>query len=788
MPPSDKNKANSEASDEREEDCSKPAVMETSPSDIATSSASEITLPGHGTIANIPLFTANVNIPTLKCSINEQMKTFDPGEADSNERLNNNQCGSSLIFPVKCSNSLINKNNNKNYKAGSKINKLADMLAKRSQNIVEVTSDIITDFNNVLKTNEPQEVNDVEVKVEDSTNSKTANDKPVDIIKKSRRKSVPNQSSTVIEPLQLQSNNSKSCSDLSGLFPKTEEPANALEEPLVIKPQTDESTKSKKVIRKNFKNVELSLILPEKKRRSSPRCKKVNEVEEPKIVKNARQAKPRKSKRLVESATQTADIEFISLVVPKTEEEQNGVEKPVYVCLYCNETFISGPPCKMHEKTHVKKKKQLIKCQFCSKKVPSLNELKVHCSKSHLHKYFYCVKCDERFFDKDQLSSHNKEHSSKVAEEQSEEKSKQKQADLKIDVSFDSAKRSSTSPRIVPPKSSPRDNKTEEQLIEMEMLFYSHLSGNIKENLTNHLDGKIDKYGNPVRTDQIADSQDSGNLLSVVTPNPGVPVIQISRAPSPYQTRSKTPNPLPPTAKKFKKLPNWQQKFWEKYNFPTNYRYEHRFWDKNYFNTEKSALYLKDLSCLDIKTQLTMRENVKKLESIKSIEESQKHQSSDRLTFPDYLSLIPKANDNNNSENKSEIVKNGVEYGRGKRIKEMKKSFKSPAGELPVKNKKINEGKKQPEKSSLRIADGLKMMTRRQSVVELGKEEKKEDGVRRRKGSLDMTGGQKMVLRRQTSLDNLQGSSKTENDVVLNNTEELVGSDSDESSPTLPAG
>lgn len=886
MSPSDKIKAetNSNSGESQIQVCLKPCTMDTT-SELSSASTSDVTLPG--TIASIPMITASLS--TLKCSNNDQMKTFDPGEESGIERLTSNHCGNSVLYGRNNCSSL-NKNSNKNYKAGSKINKLADMLAKRSQNVVEVTqnneSNIISDITIASKIDETVTLTNVSnvINFEQNLNNplvsfnKTVNNKELDSPRKSRRKSVPNQSCN-LNQLHIQST-SKSCLDFSKLFLMKEDDkpeCNALGEPL-IKLQTDESTK-RKAIRKNFKNVELTLILPEKKRRFSARNEntinsKINEktleiteaevsCEEKKKnncntnvtatssvqspvnsfsstnLKKESKVKQRKSKRLVETSTQTADIEFITVIKPKVDTqlkstEENKESVSTDECLSCMEVFDIEQDCRSNQEKSqlLKNTKMFIKRQSCSKKLPSTDELKPNYVKKHSNKQAYCVKCIETFISKEKMHENNKEicihkrtddasrgmvedasmssiarekNKDEVEEKQSDKKiSKQNisKSDLNIDVSFDTNKKSSVSPRTVQ-KCSPKEMKTEEQLLEMEMLFYSHLSGNIQENLANHLDGKMDQNGCPIRTDKVMQPSEctpgktkGGNLLSVVPPNAGVPDVQTSRAPSPYKTRSKTPNSLPPTAKKFKKLPNWQQKFWEKYNFPTNYRYEHRFWDKNYADTEKSAFYLKDLSCLDIKTQLTMRENIKKLDDLKLIEQDVK--PVDNLKFPDYLSLMPRSRTGNSQvsqENKCDFQTSfSVSKGKKSSLKDRedsKKSFKSPETELPVTKSRrelsldnLSLTKRLAEKTGF---DGAKVMTRSQNSVDLMKDDAEEISSKR-KGSLDLSGSQKMILRRQTSLDNLQKNSET----ALQKTDQLIdisleNTDS-ESGPSSPSG
>lgn len=437
------------------------------------------------------------------------------------------------------------------------------------------------------------------------------------------------------------------------------------------------------------------------KTRSSLRCKKeVDAVPTDYVGKRAKTKKQLKiSTKLVETSTQTC------------EKEQPPSEIPIYICLFCQLTFNEKTDCLNHEATHsLKRKTKFIKCQFCSKKLPNLEEFKSHGVKHHGPSFHLCMECDLRFLDDHSLLLHTKADHYVFEPVDATPLNKKVKTGLDIDVNCESSKKPSISPKT---KLSP---KTDEQLYEAEMLFYSHLSGNIQENLSKHLDGKINEPG--------VELVESSNSILALVSNTSPTVMPVARAPSPYQTRSKTPNPLPTTAKKFKKLPNWQQKFWEKYNFPTNYRFQHRFWDKNYISSEQSSLYLKDLSCLDIKTQLTMRANVKKLEDAPQGVNEDEERLKD--TFPYFLNLVPEA---------------------------------SPPVTEAITPPKLELIKVPKKKVARKVRDALpppQVVTRRQR--EMG-------NSRQRKGSLDLTLDKKMILRRQTSLENLDVSnSQTDDD------------------------
>ena len=843
MSPSDKIKGGSNSYSGKEQ-TQRSLDMDPTP-EIRSTSSSDIGKPG--TISSIPLITASLS--TLKCSDNEQIKTFDPGEENGIDRLT---CGSSSLSERSNYSGLI-RNSSKNYKAGTKINKLADMLAKRSQNIVEVTENAKSNIADTLI--KPKIESSVSLKQTDNvinfekilntsdvSCNRTVNSNELVMFRKNRRKSVPNHSCN-LSKLQSQST-SKSCLDISRLFSMQEDcrpELNALGEPLNML-QTDESTK-RKAIKKNFKNVELTLILPQKKKRFSSGFEnisnKVNEkivevstkaevpirensenipkshqvlnssVSQPdhvinsSILKKENKTKLRKSKRLVETSTQTTDVEFVTPIISSVESSVAAVEK--------NSKFKENTSCvcilesntkNMMKEDSLKVSKDVSKCQYCLSILP-VNDLKMHLMKNHskpCNNFF--SKCDPELIVKEEvqprseevnkvpdvvnqgnIDTSQKDNRCHTVDEELSRKNRENiesKNELFIDLSCESAAKSSTPPKANQ-KVLPREMFSEEQLLEMEIKFYNQLSGNIQENLTHHLDGKVNKNNSLSSANSSANTAspttiNTSNFLSGITSNSGVVLnAESSRAPSPYKTRSKTPNPLPRTAKKFKKLPNWQQKFWEKYNFPSNHRYEHRFWDKNCLSSEKSAFYLKDLSCLDVKTQLIIRENIQKVDEISSFEKNKK--STDNLQFPEYLSLTPRSSDKNDQKIKCDAVE---KKPFDCETKESEKSFKSPIAELPIlkcRRKLSSDNFSLAKKSQMETinADKIKMMTRRQNSLDSVKDEI-DESTKKRKGSLDLNTGQKMSLRRQTSLEIIQKANDVslEKNQVLNKRVDLM--------------
>jgi hypothetical protein len=117
----------------------------------------------------------------------------------------------------------------------------------------------------------------------------------------------------------------------------------------------------------------------------------------------------------------------------------------------------------------------------------------------------------------------------------------------------------------------------EEQHMDPETLFYCRIAGNIRENLLHHLDGKLEH-------EVSAMSQD---LNKADLSEPHSSVMATNEEKRNHHHHHKAP--------------------WEKFNFPKNYD----------GRCGEGALclssYIKDMSHLDISTQLTMRQNLKRL-------------------------------------------------------------------------------------------------------------------------------------------------------------------------------
>lgn len=125
----------------------------------------------------------------------------------------------------------------------------------------------------------------------------------------------------------------------------------------------------------------------------------------------------------------------------------------------------------------------------------------------------------------------------------------------------------------------------EEQHLDPETLFYCQIAGNIQENLLHHLDGKLE-HELAEKSQNLSSTSLSQPLTSVTT----------SREEKHSRHHHRTP--------------------WEKFNFPKKYDGRCR------EGTVCLASYIKDMSHLDISTQLTMQQNLKRLSAAPAVTRS----------------------------------------------------------------------------------------------------------------------------------------------------------------------
>ena len=130
------------------------------------------------------------------------------------------------------------------------------------------------------------------------------------------------------------------------------------------------------------------------------------------------------------------------------------------------------------------------------------------------------------------------------------------------------------------------DQVQEEQHLDPETLFYCRIAGNIRENLLHHLDGKLEH-------EVTAKLQDSNNT-SLSQPLTSVTTSHEEK--HSHRHHHRTP--------------------WEKFNFPKKYDGRCR------EGTVCLSSYIKDMSHLDISTQLTMQQNLQRLSAAPAVSRS----------------------------------------------------------------------------------------------------------------------------------------------------------------------
>ena len=126
----------------------------------------------------------------------------------------------------------------------------------------------------------------------------------------------------------------------------------------------------------------------------------------------------------------------------------------------------------------------------------------------------------------------------------------------------------------------------EEQHLDPETLFYCQIAGNIQENLLHHLDGKLEH--------EVAEK--SQNFSNTSLSQPLTSVTTSHEEKHSHRHHHRTP--------------------WEKFNFPKKYDGRCR------EGTVCLASYIKDMSHLDISTQLTMQQNLKRLSAAPAVSRS----------------------------------------------------------------------------------------------------------------------------------------------------------------------
>lgn len=351
-----------------------------------------------------------------------------------------------------------------------------------------------------------------------------------------------------------------------------------------------------------------------------------------------------------------------------SHKEACNRENPTHLCFYCDDSFPSLMSRRKHQfKVHHPKKK-LHQCFLCKMKMfKDVHNLFKHLVTQHADEYSGCVPCKLRFLNKSELKKHNQlEHNkSKVNNE--------KKRDLKFSGKANKIKKlyerihyekvtggsngvlykcnvcSKTfnlylnlcrhhhaahaskmimKKKEIQPKCSNNEGKenddathdnsqtnTNNHIVPVspppdpETLFFSRVASNIRENLLHHLDGKLDSQ-EVMEYDLNSNTSTRSKILNfsaTFMPDKeslGEEKQSLQSEKSNQQSAKITP---------------------EKFNFP-----------KNYDGRCGLTLYIKDMSHLDISTQLTMRRNLQRLSCL-SGEETNKDKMED---IPSGLSLV----------------------------------------------------------------------------------------------------------------------------------------------------
>lgn len=132
-----------------------------------------------------------------------------------------------------------------------------------------------------------------------------------------------------------------------------------------------------------------------------------------------------------------------------------------------------------------------------------------------------------------------------------------------------------------------------------ETLFYSRISSNIRDNLLHHLDGKLDSqelFEREVEEPPLVPSSDSARLRTPIVSAPSTS----------FSSQDCFSEPAPATKVKNinRRRSSDGYRTWEKFAFP-----------KKYDGKGGMTNYLRDMSHVDIHTQVTMRQNVLRLEA-----------------------------------------------------------------------------------------------------------------------------------------------------------------------------
>ncbi|XP_054269984.1 uncharacterized protein LOC128991276 isoform X2 [Macrosteles quadrilineatus] len=343
------------------------------------------------------------------------------------------------------------------------------------------------------------------------------------------------------------------------------------------------------------------------------------------------------------------------------EVEPELEDTTIHYCLYCEKSFPTFLQKKKHHLQLHHPKKKLHQCYLCKTKMfkERLGVFK-HLLLHHPDEYIGCLSCKLRFGTREEYKKHNKENhktlgtakklliQQKLANKpQGQEESvesrlsgetekalehnnnpnlvlkctecpkmfacflnmtrhrriahrlKKKKKVLKKDYAKERALDNRKTPTPPPPILTPSvPQPTPTPPPDPELLFYSTIAHNIRENLTHHLDGKLDSQEVMEYDLNKASSAEGKNKVlnfsaGASFSSPTVPADEPEATSTPVQQKEAKTIPISPRAP------------WEKFSFP-----------KNYDGRCGLTSYIKDMSHLDISTQLTMRRNLQRLNSM----------------------------------------------------------------------------------------------------------------------------------------------------------------------------
>lgn len=408
---------------------------------------------------------------------------------------------------------------------------------------------------------------------------------------------------------------------------------------------------------------------------------------------------------------------------------QNEVKEESFMCFFCDKFYGSAQKRHQHQlRIHLRPKRRKTKiiyaCEYCENAEPiyrTLEDLFKHMCDSHKDVYFACLSCEIRYPDKDSyvqhqslLHSDNKPILESVKEtvetqvvptENSASSATVEESDTKSSEEFQcticqkllvSEQNLNRHYRLKHDNRGKKKKKKPDTLqlseenvsdrLDPETLFYSQISTNIRENLLHHLDGKLDSQELFEREEEEPSLVPTVDSLRSRISSDSVP------GPSTSFSSPESLIDAMPTIK----LKNVNRRrssdgsrTWEKYAFP-----------KKYDGKGGMTSYLRDMSHVDIHTQVTMRQNARRLGSKEGVQSPtpstaggsttrsynlrSSHEETPMLDFPSILSLTQSST--------------GIQYRRTASAATLEKSMLSVSFNPPELPKPEHDKKLKPPK------------------------------------------------------------------------------------------